>query len=192
MDKKVLVIIGFILLALVQLFVPAQMIWDREAILETGNEFKFRTAPIDPNDPFRGKYITLNFENTSVKVDSTANWNYGETVYVMFYEDAKGFAHIKSASKEIPENSEDYLKVKVTYASNLNNGELHVQYPFERYYMEESKAPKAEEIYRETQVDTSQVAYALVRIKQGEAVLKDVLVDGVPIRDLVKSRTAEK
>ena len=62
MNKKILLISAFVLVVLVQLYVPAKMIWGREEVLNTGTEYKFRTAPIDPNDVFRGKYINLNYE----------------------------------------------------------------------------------------------------------------------------------
>ena len=55
MIKMKILLSVFILVALVQLFVPAKMILDREDILDMGKEYKFKTEPIDPNDPFRGK-----------------------------------------------------------------------------------------------------------------------------------------
>lgn len=51
--------------------------------------------------------------------------------------------------------------------------------------MEEFKAPEAETIYRESIRDTARLTYALVYIKNGEAVLKDVIVDGLSISDVV-------
>ena len=70
---------------------------------------------------------------------------------------------------------------------------LAIDYPFDRYYMEESKAYDAELTYRKSQLDTSQIAYALVSIKDGEAVLKDVLINGVSIREIViKERENQK
>jgi uncharacterized membrane-anchored protein len=52
----------FALTCLAQWFVPAQMIYDQEQVLREGKTYHFKTAPIDPSDPFRGKYITLSFE----------------------------------------------------------------------------------------------------------------------------------
>ena len=84
----------FILMVLVQLFVPANMIWNNEDVLRTGKEFKFKTAPIDPNDPFRGKYIFLSFDNITVEIPHEHNWKRGEAIYVSIKEDNKGFAVI--------------------------------------------------------------------------------------------------
>ncbi len=63
MNTKKLLLVAFILVALAQLYVPTKMILNRENVLANGTDFKFRTAPIDPNDPFRGKYVNLQYEN---------------------------------------------------------------------------------------------------------------------------------
>lgn len=68
MNKKKILLLSFFLVAVVQLYVPSKMIWDREEVLRTGTEYKFRTAPIDPTDPFRGKYITLRFDDNTVDI----------------------------------------------------------------------------------------------------------------------------
>ncbi|MBA4241981.1 MAG: GDYXXLXY protein, partial [Sphingobacteriaceae bacterium] len=52
MANKKLLLVTFCVVALIQLYVPAKMIFDSEDILTTGKEFKFKTEPIDPNDPF--------------------------------------------------------------------------------------------------------------------------------------------
>ncbi|WP_435623526.1 GDYXXLXY domain-containing protein [Flagellimonas sp.] len=178
----------FILIALAQLFVPAQMIWNNEDVLETGKAFKFKTAPIDPNDPFRGKYIFLNFDNVDVEIPKEHDWKRGELVYVSLMENPKGFAEISSVSKEEPKETEDFVLAKVGFINSYNTDitTMTILYPFERFYMEESKAYDAELTYRDSQRDTTKTTYALVHIKNGDAVLKDVLIDGVPIKDLVK------
>ena len=68
MNQKI-TIPAFILMVLAQLYVPASMIFQKERVITQGTAYKFRTAPIDPNDPFRGKYITLSFNETGVKVE---------------------------------------------------------------------------------------------------------------------------
>ena len=178
----------FILMALVQIFVPAKMILDREDVLQTGVAYKFRTAPIDPNDPFRGKYVALNFSDNTFEMDSDQKWESGQPIFVMLENDPSGFAKIQGVSQEKPSNDVDFLKANVSFISGEKNQILNIYYPFDRYYMEESKAEKAEEIYFESQIDTNQVAYALVHIKNGQAVLKDVMINDTSIREMVKSK----
>ncbi len=186
-NKKILLPL-FIIVALLQLYVPAKMILNQEEILETGKLFKFKTAPIDPNDPFRGKYITLSFDRTNVPVEVDSIWKYNEKAFAIIAEDSAGFAYPISISKEEPTEEKNYLKVTV---SSTYNNQAFINYPFTRFYMEEYKAPEAETTYRQAQRDTTTVAYALVAVKSGEAVLKDVLIDHVPIREVVEKARKE-
>ena len=185
MNSKGFLLIAFILAALVQLYVPAKMIWDNEVVLEKGEEYKFRTAPIDPSDPFRGKYIILNYSDNSVRVSEEKDWTEGESLYAVLKKDNSGFAQIKSVSKVEPRESDSFIEVKVAYVSGDGSNELTIDYPFDRFYMEESKAYDAEQAYRQSQLDSSKVTYALVGVQKGRAVLKDVLIDGVSIREIV-------
>lgn len=176
---------AFILVCLAQIYVPASMILQREAILDSGKEFKFKTAPVDPNDPFRGKYILLRYEDNSFDVENVDEWKRGETIYVLLGTDSGGFVKITSVSMEKPDDNKDYLKTEVEYAFQ---GKVHFDLPFNRYYMEESKAFEAELTYNRSARDTTVETYALVNIKDGEAVLKDVMIGGRSIREIVKER----
>ena len=60
--RKIL-IIGSIL---IQLFTLMYMAAVREAIILTGMTVYLRTAPVDPNDLFRGDYVSLNYEISQV------------------------------------------------------------------------------------------------------------------------------
>ena len=186
-NKKILLPV-FILVALAQLYVPAKMIFDREDILETGTDYKFHTAPIDPSDPFRGKYIILGYKDNVASIKNEKDWVEGETVYVFLETNQNGFAKIASVSKEKPSKNQNFLKAKVSSVTSDGSNELTVYFPFDRFYMEESKAPEAEVIYAKTLQDTTQVTYALVSIKNGDAVLKDVLIGGISIIEIVKEK----
>ena len=187
MSSKKLLLSVFILVALAQLYVPAKMIFDKEDTLETGTDYKFKTAPIDPTDPFRGKYIILGYKDNVAVIDNEKDWVSGEIVYVFLENDQNGFAKITSVSKEKPIDSQDFLKAEVSTVSSDGTNKLTVYFPFDRYYMEESKASDAEVIYAKTLQDTTKVTYALVSIKNGDAVLKEVLIDGVSINEIVKA-----
>lgn len=188
MISKKIILPLFILVALAQLYVPSKMIFDREEILETGTDYKFSTAPIDPSDPFRGKYIVLSYKDNVVAVKDEKSWIAGETVYVSLVTDEDGFAKIASVSKEKPSENQNFLKANVSTVSSDGTNKLNIYFPFDRYYMEESKAYDAELVYTKSLQDTTQVTYALVSIKNGEAVLKDVLIDGISIKEIVKEK----
>jgi uncharacterized membrane-anchored protein len=180
----------FVLMCLAQWFVPAQMIYDQEQVLRDGKTYHFKTAPIDPSDPFRGKYITLNFEEDRVEVVNPKEWENAEYVYVSIIDSA-GFAKISTVSMYEPEGA-DYIKARITYVSDYEPYTLQIQYPFERFYLEESKASEAERLYWDNRTDSTQVIYAVVSIKDGTAALKDVMLNDRSIVAVVKEINDKK
>ncbi|MBC8005575.1 MAG: GDYXXLXY domain-containing protein [Verrucomicrobia bacterium] len=188
MTSKRILLIAFLLVALVQLAIPVKMIWDREEILDTGTLYKFRTAPVDPNDPFRGKYIALTFRENTVEVNDGEEWIDGEPIYLTLTTDSNGFAKIDFVSKEMPSGQPNVIRAKVRYVMDEKPRKVVIDYPFDRFYMEESKALEAEILYRQLQADTNRVTYALVSIKNGEAVLSDVQIDGTSIIERVNKQ----
>ena len=190
--KKIL-IISFIAIVLIQLFVPIKMILDKEDISRNGKPFKFRTQPVDPNDYFRGKYINLSFiEERFPTVKAKNKFKEGETVFVLLKIDSAGYAKIASVSSDEPEDEKnDFVKAKVLWINNSSK-EVVIEYPFNRFYMEETKAKDAEKLYRDSNIDSTQITYALVNIKNGKAVLKNVFINDKPIKDAVEEFQRKK
>ncbi|MFT5617871.1 MAG: putative membrane-anchored protein [Arenicella sp.] len=197
MNNKLIIFSAFVVVAIAQLFVPAQMILQRESVLEEGKIYKFKTAPIDPTDPFRGKYVRLSFSNQQIaKVGG--KWEAGETVFALLELDSAGFSIIGDIQRDQPSEEIDYLKVEIDYVKDNSWQDstnivstIRLNFPFDRFYMEESKAYEAELAYNDARWE-QKTAYALVSIKEGEAVLKDVLIDGIPIREIAKERNEKK
>lgn len=176
----------FIIVALIQLAVPAKLILDKENILSLGAPYKFRTAPIDPYDPFRGKYITLSFDANSFEVPNDSSWKPRDVVYVHLGTDSAGFARIADITKQPPaDDNVDYVKAIIQY---VYDDKVTIEYNFNHFYMEETKAQDAEDIYRTSQFDTAQVVYALVNVRKGEAALKDVKINEKSIADIVEEQ----
>ncbi len=188
MNKKLLILVGFVLMVLFQLYAPAKMIWDRENVIKKGTEFHFLTRPVDPNDPFRGKYITLSYAPQHFPVSDFEEWSYRQKAYVTFDNDENGFAQIIGISKTAPTNTKNYARMEVRKRSNKDNQSLTVYPPFTRFYMEESKAYPAEKAYNKSARDSSSQTYAVVSIYEGVYVLKDVFIDGVPIGDVLREQ----
>ena len=161
--------------------------------MKTGNEFKFKTRPIDPNDPFRGKYITLFFEEREFFLDSTITWTDPRQFYVEVEKDTEGFAKIKNISIDEPNSTQDYFLAGFSGSRNTEEGTtIFIDFPFDKYFMEESKAFEAEVAVRRSQADTTQITYALVAVKDGESVLKNVFINGIPIREVVLNSRANQ
>lgn len=188
--KNILII--FILVALAQLAVPLKLIYDKEHVILNGHEFKFKTAPIDPSDPFRGKYITLSYAINRHTVTNDSEWVTRQNVYVELGTDDRGFAKINNITHEPPIGTIDYVTAEVNYVYPVNGEkelEMMINYPFDKFYMEESKASEAERLYWLSSRDTSQTTYTLVSVKEGDATVKDVLIGGKSIKEL--ARTSE-
>ncbi len=130
-------------MCIAQISIPVKVIWDAEYVIDNGEEYKFRTEPIDPSDPFRGKYITLSFKSDAMT--DTTNWQAGEPVNVKFDRDADGFAVPVSITRETPEAP--YLHTKIQYTLAGNPPMAYFNLPFDRFYLEESKASDAEQQY---------------------------------------------
>ncbi|MBC7642821.1 MAG: GDYXXLXY domain-containing protein [Flavobacterium sp.] len=182
-NKKFIYII-FAVMVLAQLFVPLQIIFHQEKILSEGKIVKFKMQPLDPNDPFRGKYVNLSFQENRIWVKNTKNFQPGETIFAKFKIDNLGFIQITSICKTEPNQDLDYLKLKINYLGYDNKQEIFLDFPFNKFYMNENKAQKAEDIYRESNTHIQNNTYAIIAIKAGEAVIKDVMINGVSIKKL--------
>lgn len=179
MNKKFLCLVwGVAVVA--QLGVVAHMITTQETILREGAAYRFRTAPVDPYDAFRGRFVAIALEPRVVpKPDGLVHFKRGDAVYVHLGTDSNGFAEIRGASVERPRTG-DYLRVTTAWAPN--NEQLGVRYPIDRYYLPEDEAPRAEQLYREHSRRGQQDAHVVLKIRQGEAVAEDLVIGDRSIR----------
>ena len=181
--------IAFGLMAVLQLALPLRTVVDYESTLRNGDAYKFATRPIDPNDPFRGKYVTLDFVPiedelpTDLLIALGLYVSYGQSLYLIIEKDARGYARAVDLRTELP--TEEVAYVPVTAGSaKYRDGQvvgLNLHYPFDRFYLEESKAPRAEARYREALRRDSVETYAVVHLRDGVAVIADVMIDGMSL-----------
>ncbi|HYC84206.1 MAG TPA: GDYXXLXY domain-containing protein [Chryseosolibacter sp.] len=178
----------FGLMCIGQWFVPGKMIADNESTLANGKLFRFKSAPVDPTDPFRGSYIVLSFDITAINQKKGEQWKSGDHVFVSIGNDSAGFAAVKEASLTRPSTTSHYVEVALTHNRYRDHeGVFRIEWPFDRFYMEESKAPAAERIYdSRAREDSTQVAYAEVRVKDGTAVIEDVKINDRSVVDIVR------
>ncbi len=180
-------LLAFSLLIIIQWIVPGKIIWTKNEVLKNGEVYKFQTEPIDPSNPFKGKYTILTFKENSYTDTIERQLIYGEDVYVTFNKNDGGYATINTLSRTKPTGNSGYVKANVYYTSReADSTTVHINYPFDEFYMDEFKAPKAESIYREANRDSLNRTYALVKIWKGDAVIEDVLINDIPIRALIK------
>lgn len=188
MPRKTLL---FALIALAQLAIPAWMIVDHERILREGEVLHFRTAPIDPRDPFRGEYVRLDFaaEQGSWPVARADDIGTGaHHAFATLATDSGGFALITSL---MPDRPADGPYIEVEYMSWDNDLVTRVALPFDRFYLEEGDGRRTEELLAPQWTDDAFVqplpAYAVVRILKGKAVIQDLVVGDRPIHQWLEA-----
>jgi uncharacterized membrane-anchored protein len=192
-----LFVIGMVL---AQWAVPASVIMEQEDVLANGTAYKFKTRPLDPTDPFRGSYMNLSFEANNYKTDTLAVFETGEKVFVSLDTDSAGFATIKTVAHKKPTEPGDFLTARVSYSSrigkisrqhsaspNEDKQQVFIDYPFEKYYVEESKASDAEKSYWDANAANKQVAYAIIKVKDGDSAIEDLIINGKPILEIVRA-----
>ena len=172
------------LLAVIQLGVPLAMIAKYEAALAFGQEFKFRCAPVDPIDNLRGRYVALNFD---LKLPADDKYSSSEKIHWALIEpDADGFAKAVSVSDYAPGRG-----TAIKYSTKWGSAEL----PFNKYFMNESLAPQAEQAYRaatarridEAAATKASNCYLTVKIWRGIAVSEQLYINGQPVEELLRA-----
>lgn len=175
--------IAFALTMLVYIGFPLQMINGYENVLAEGEVFRFKPQPIDPSNPFKGRYVSLRFGNLSVYHGGAKElFDYDMPAYVSLKKDEEGFAIPDAIFTQAPEEGA-YVQVVVRH---VQKNKVAFDYPFDEYYMNEKMAPRAEaEVQEFSQRDKEEV-YIDVRIKEGKAVIDQLYVKGVPIEDFLR------
>ena len=185
---KLIPIIALIIVCIIQWIIPGKIIQAKEKILSHGKVFRFRTEPIDPSNPFVGKYIQLRFKEDEFPMPvSEKQMDPGSEIFVMLQNDKEGYAKITGIVTEQPAPGVDFVKARVGYASyeKANSYTIHIKYPFEQFYMDEYKAPNAETEYRKANMDSTQRIYAAVSILKGDAVIREVMINDKPIVEVI-------
>jgi len=168
--------------AAAQLWVPASLILRSERTLAAGTAWRFRTAPVDPADAFRGRYVALAFADHAVACADADRFRKGRRAYAVLGLDSAGLAVATALVKERPRTG-DFVRVKVTYASA---GSVSFDYRFDRLFLEEDMAPTAERLYRERNISGARDSYLVVRVRNGFAVIEDLFIGGLPVRESVR------
>jgi uncharacterized membrane-anchored protein len=171
------------LVAFAQLAVPGSLIWKREHTLRQGSVWKFRTAPVDPIDVFRGRYVALHFEVETQEISPPPNSNYSDKVFVTLKANAEGFAEIDYVFATKPAG-DDFVEAQLS-------GKM-VSLPFDKYWVNERDAPAAETAYQNLSRRGNQNAYCSVRVFRGDAAIEQLYLDNQPLRDYLRQNAATK
>ena len=161
MDKKLL---KFIIAISVQLLVILGIIIFKFSILSGGTEVILKIAPVDPRDPFRGDYVTFQYEISNVSYYGRGNAiRNGDTVYVTLRPAGKYWVSTNvSKTKPASENSV-IIKGKVIRGGEASSNsssytrELIISYGIEEYFVPEGAGRNfsfwGKDIYAKLKID---------------------------------------
>jgi len=210
MKKRI--IFGFIVCGIIaQLAVLASLIIQREITLRKGTRVLFATAPVDPFDAFRGRYMHVSLTALSQHV-SAAKFTAGQTAYAVIQCDSNAVGSIASLATVKPSDGL-YIRMRVRWCcpewqtvtnaarrsgkpevTSRETGKYNVQFQpvADRFYVPEKVAPEVDALSFANRRQTSQQAFACVRVYKGDAIIEDILIEGKPLLDVVRETLKNK
>ena len=180
---KTLPWILFGIAVLAQWVVPLTDILQYEQVLTQGTLVKFKCSAPDPYDPLRGRYLAVRPEQGEVSWPAGTQLRRGMQVYAAITTGADGLATLTGLSLT-PQSSGDYVQLKAGY---VHNEKAEIEWPFDRFYINEKLAPEADLWFAEN-IRSDKGIIAEVRVLKGRAVLADLSLDGKSFREILKER----
>jgi uncharacterized membrane-anchored protein len=156
----------------------------QEKALAQGTVVRLATRPVDPRDLLRGDYVILSYPINDVprsvfSPPVNRPLPAGTTVYVRL-EPRGEFYEVTGASTEKIPAGNGWVVIKGTsrYAGNISSSDyVRLEYGIERYYVREGTGNLRGKITVEAAIPAS-----------GKAVIKQVLVDGIPYAEAFKKQ----
>lgn len=177
----------FVLIALAQLSVPAMMAWGRVQTLARGRVWKFKTAPIDPEDAVRGRYVSLRFDAEDA-YRQPEQLKSIDSLYAILKEGPDGFATVDHLSFS-PDPGDSAMKVE---PGGFWDGQQRILFPFHYFWVTEKSAPEAEKAYRENSKRGQQNAFVTIRIRNGDSALEQLYIDNKPLAEYLRDQATKK
>ena len=184
-NYKLLLGIIFGVLCLVQIGVVLFQIMSYEKILKEGEVFYFKVLPLDPYDPFRGRYVTLRFENASHAPIAQGQSKENQSLGYAILEHQEKLDGVKEITFLKPKEGH-FLEVNVKENRQKNTAStVYFSMPYDRFYMREDVAPKAEKVLR---LRSGVEVKAKLKVLNGKGVIEDLLVGEIPLSEFVLSK----
>jgi len=181
---KSLPLILFALVSLAQWAAPLSQIFRYEQTLAKGTLIRLKCSAPDPYDPLRGRYLAVRPEQDDVALAKGTKLRSGQHAYATLKTGSDGLTTLGELFAE-PPTSGDY--VGVTYSYWVTETTAHIEWPFDRFYLNEALAPEADKWFAES-IRNSKGVVAEVRVHDGTAVLENLTFDGQSFRDILKQR----
>ncbi|WP_404424405.1 GDYXXLXY domain-containing protein [Nibricoccus sp. IMCC34717] len=181
--------IFWIVLALAQCGVPASMIIKAERVKRLGAEVRLVLAPIDPSDPFRGRYMALSFEIEREVLAKPSGLRDDVPLFLELTVCEDGFAKGTALSVAKPASG---LYVEIPSSDwhegpfDKKNG-IRVRLPFRRFFVNETRAKAIEAAAQKLtnarrENPSAPPVFARARVSGGQVVLLSLEGPDGPLR----------
>ena len=179
------------------LFHPVRTILRFSFPASKGVVVRFRVTAYDPYDPMRGRYVRLNLNDFERNIRlPKKNWKldfrHQQGIFAVLEPERDATAKIfdlVAERKEIPPGKM-FLPVRFLWSHQeydskkrkyLNNWTHHIRLPFERFYLNERKAPEADKLLQNRK---SKAELIVIIYPDGIYQVKDLVIDGKSVRGL--------
>ena len=124
--------------------------------LNTGQEILLKTAPVDPRDIFRGDYVNLRYDISTIdlsNISSDGYFNYGDNIFAVLRKGDK-FWDVRNIMNYRPSLQDNEVCIKGVVTNRFNNN-LIVTWGIESYFVPEGKGMEIERDIRNVSVKVS-------------------------------------
>ena len=175
------------------LFHPVRTVLRFSFPASKGVEVRFRVTAYDPYDPMRGRYVRLNLNDFERNIRlPNKNRNLGfrnhQGIFAVLEQDATAkIVDLVAERKDVPPGKM-FLPVQFLWShqeydiktrKHLNKWTHHIRLPFERFYLNEKKAPEVERLLQQR---NSKAELSVIIFPDGVYRVQDLIVNGQNVR----------
>ena len=140
-----------IIVAALQVAVLASMAGQREWVVKTGKTIYLRTVPVDPRDLFRGDYVRLNYDISSVpksllRDGLVKKYEKGMRVYAVLDTNESDVGRLAYVTDKKPKEGL-FIRGRVRYRTESASS-LQIRYGIEGYFVQQGKGKPLEQVRR--------------------------------------------
>jgi uncharacterized membrane-anchored protein len=132
--------------------------------LLTGQTITLATRPVDPFDPLRGQYMTINYEISSISL--TEEMNQGDKIYISLKPDKNDIWRLDKSTLTKPTEGV-FIKGTVT---RIRGNNTNIKYGIEQFFFERNANVPTRGITVQAKIDNT-----------GQARITNLLHEGEPI-----------
>ncbi|MCC7298315.1 MAG: GDYXXLXY domain-containing protein [Bacteroidia bacterium] len=182
--------VWFLIYAAVLLMAFLGFVFKHESTFRNAVECRFKCTFYDPVHPFSGRYLNLNFETFDVPVTDTVSPENG--LHVLLGTDSLGYTVPVTAQYAQPVKGKMYITlvgdqyndIPVVEPKQKAFGRANIRLPFNRFYVPEEDAPKAEKLIAQANSENKAV-WISVFIMDGKYKVEEVYIEDKTLHEIL-------